>query len=312
MLNGKHLVSIQSADWYDESDDDKSMAYAKACGIEALDFNIDHVINPWEFVKGKKYPKCDLPVEEFVASYASLKAASEKYGVAFSQMHAPFPTWFEDNAEATDYLLKVVEKILAVCAYVGCPALVVHPYHSDGAHDKDMAINLEMYRRLMPAAKKYGVTICLENMFRGFNDRVIECCCTSAEDNCYLIDTLNAEAGEELFGFCLDVGHVNITGKCIREYICAMGKRLTALHIHDNNGKIDMHLMPYTQTTGTWNQRLATDWEGFIGGLRDIGYEGNLSFETYMTTHSFPKEVEKEMLSLITAIGRYFRGRIEE
>lgn len=306
----KHLVSIQSGDWYDESDDDKSMAIAKECGIEAIDFNIDHVINPWEFVKGKKYPNCDKSVEDFVADYAPLKAAAEKYGIAFSQMHAPFPTWFEGNEEATDYLLKVVEKVIAVCAYVNCPAVVVHPYAS-GDHDKDMAINLEMYRRLMPTAKKYGVKVCLENMFRTFNGHVIECCCTSAEDNCYLIDALNAEAGEDVFGFCLDIGHANITGRIVRDYINKLGKRLTILHIHDNDGNGDKHTMPYTQTSDIWGNELATDWEGFLAGLRDIGYEGNLSFETCKTTWLFPKELEKDLLTFITAIGRYFRTRIE-
>lgn len=307
----KHLVSIQSGDWYDESNDDKSMARAKECGIEALDFNIDHVINPWEYVKGKQYPLCDKPATEFVMHFAPLKAAAEKYGIAFSQMHAPFPTWFEDNPEATEYLLSVVDKIVAVCAFVGCPALVVHPYYS-GDNAKDREINLAMYRRLMPKAKEYGVKICLENAFLTFNGRIIECYCTGAEANCELIDFLNAEAGEEIFGFCLDVGHANITGKDLRAYINTLGKRLTILHIHDNDGQGDKHMIPYTQGTGIWANELATDWEGFLAGLRDIGYEGNLSFETFKGIKHLPKEVEKEALSLLTAIGRYFRSRIEE
>lgn len=307
----KHLISIQSGDWYDEENDEKSMAIAQECGIEALDFNIDHVINPAEYVKGKEFPLCDKPTEEFVENFAPLKAAAEKYGIAFSQMHAPFPTWYEDNAAATDYLLSVVEKILAVCAFVGCPALVVHPYNS-GCRKKDIEINLEMYRRLMPAAKKYGVRVCLENLFSVFKGHVIEGVCTNAEDACYLIDTLNAEAGEDVFGFCFDVGHANITGKNIRAYLNTLGKRLTVLHIHDNDGNGDKHLMPYTQTTDIWGSNPGTNWEGFIDGLRDIGYEGNLSFETFKAVKAFPKELEKEVLTLITAIGRYFRKKIEE
>jgi sugar phosphate isomerase/epimerase len=307
----KHLVCIQSGDWYDESNDDKSMAIAKECGIEALDFNIDHVIDPGEYVNGKEFPLCDKPVDEFVAEFASLKAASEKYGIRFSQMHAPFPTWYEGMPEKTDYLLKVVEKCMAVCAYVGAPAIVVHPYNS-GSKQMDVEINLEMYRRLIPAAREYGVKVCLENTFSVFHGRIIEGVCTHAEDSCYLIDELNKEAGEELFGFCLDIGHANITAKNLRAYINTLGKRLTLLHIHDNDGRGDKHLMPYTQTTDLWGNNLATDWEGFIAGLRDIDYGGNLSFETFKATRQFPKDVEKEALSLITAIGRYFRKRIEE
>ena len=303
------LAGVQSGDWYDEVNDDYSMALAAKCGIEAIDYNIDHVINPWEFVKGKPFPQCDLPVDEFVKCYSGLKAASEKYGIVISQMHAPFPTWFEGEPAATDYLLSVVEKVCAVCQYVNCPAVVVHPYES-GQPEKDFAINLEMYRKLMPAARKYGVKICLENTFCVFNKRIVEGSTTHAEDNCYLIDTLNAEAGEELFGFCFDVGHANITGKNIRQYLNTLGKRLTVLHIHDNDGKGDKHLIPYTQTSDIWGAELATDWEGFIAGLRDIGYEGALSFEIFRAGRNFPKEVEGEMLSLVSALGRYFRNRI--
>ena len=93
------LAGVQSGDWYDEVNDDYSMALAAKCGIEAIDYNIDHVINPWEFVKGKPFPQCDLPVDEFVKCYSGLKAASEKYSIVISQMHAPFPTWFEDAPE---------------------------------------------------------------------------------------------------------------------------------------------------------------------------------------------------------------------
>jgi sugar phosphate isomerase/epimerase len=70
--------------------------------------------------------------------------------------------------------------------------------------------------------------------------------------------------------------------------------------------------MPYTQTTDIWGSNPGTNWEGFIDGLRDIGYEGNLSFETFKAVKAFPKELEKEVLSLIVAIGRYFRKKIEE
>ena len=173
-----------------------------------------------------------------------------------------------------------------------------------------MEINLEMYRRLIPSAKKYGVKICLENVFTLFNGRIVESVCTHADDVCYLIDTLNAEAGEEVFGFCYDVGHANITGKVHRDYLNALGKRLTVLHIHDNDGIGDKHLIPYTQTVDLWGDKLGTDWEGFLAGLRDIGYEGALSFETFRASKHFPKEVWGEMLSLVSALGRYFRGRI--
>lgn len=307
----KHLIAIQSGDWYDESNDEKSIALAKECGVEALDFNIDHVISPNEYVKGKKFPLCDLPTEAFVEKFLPLKAASEKYGICFSQMHAPFPLWFEGKEAETEYLLGVTEKCIAVCDLVGAPAIVVHPYFTDN-REKDRKINLKMYRRLMPTAKKYGVKICLENVFKCIDGKMYDCLCSTAEESCELIDILNAEAGEDIFGFCFDVGHANLLGKDMRAFLNTLGKRLTVLHIHDNNGRGDQHMIPYTQTKDVWGATPGTDWESFFLGLRDIGYEGAISFETFRITRHVPKEVLPETLKLITAIGRYFKKRIEE
>jgi sugar phosphate isomerase/epimerase len=304
----KHLISIQSGDWYDEENDEKSVAIAQECGIEALDFNIDHVINPAEYVKGKEFPLCDKPTEEFVENFAPLKAAAEKYGIAFSQMHAPFPTWYEDNAAATDYLLSVVEKILAVCAFVGCPALVVHPYNS-GCRKKDIEINLEMYRRLMPAAKKYGVRVCLENLFSVFKGHVIEGVCTNVEDACYLIDTLNAEAGEDVFGFCFDVGHALLAHKDLKRYVTALGHRIVALHLHENNTEEDLHYMPYACLYRPLSP--TADWEELLDGLHEIGYKGNINFEMERPFYIYPKALHEDMMRFVAAIGRYFAGRIQ-
>jgi len=303
----KHLISVQSGDWYDESNDDKSMAYAKECGIEALDFNIDHVLEPLKLAEGVKFPVCDLPLDQFVAHFAPLKEASEKYNIAIGQMHAPFPVFIPGKDDINDYIHEVLVKIIATCAYVGCPALVIHPYVRESNYEKAIEYNLAIYRRLIPAAKKYKVTICLENLFNSSK----ECIFTNARDAAAFIDRLNSEAGEDVFGFCFDLGHANLLRLNVREFIKTLGKRLTVLHIHDNNGNGDAHLCPYTQTDN-WGTKHTTDWDAFIGGLCDIGYEGTLSFETFKALKFMPRDVEKEALQLIVAIGRYFRRRIEE
>jgi phosphatidate cytidylyltransferase len=52
-------------------------------------------------------------------------------------------------------------------------------------------------------------------------------------------------------------------------------------------------------------------WEGFIGGLRDIGYKGSLCFVTFRVMEVTPKPVWPEMLRTITAMGNYFKARVE-
>ena len=308
-MERKLLVGVQSGDWYNEADDEGSMRYAREIGLEAIEFNMDHLINVADYAKGKAFPLCDKPIEQFVEHYTPLKQASQKYGVKIAQMHAPFPIWYEQDIAVTDYLLRVLEKVCGVCAYIGCPMLIVHP-HNAKDESETLRANLEMYERLIPSAKKYGVTICLENLLAMNGDEIVGGVCSSAKQAVYLIDTLNEKAGEKVFGFCFDVGHANASGINMRRFLNELGDRVTALHIHDNNGKSDAHLIPYTQIRDQWGVELGVDWDAFLGGLKDIRYQGALMFETFRATNHFPKAVEKRALALILGIGEYFRERI--
>ena len=85
------------------------------------------------------------------------------------------------------------------------------------------------------------------------------------------IDELNEKAGREAFGFCLDTGHMLLVGKRFETFVPILGSRLKTLHLHDNDGVLDRHLAPFA---GQLN------WEDFINSMRDVGYKGDLSFET--------------------------------
>lgn len=306
MLN----IGVQSGPWYNEKDPDGSMKFIRDCGFTAVDFNIDTKLPGDAIRKGPLTPFFDQSIEELLEFYRPLKEAAEKYGVSFSQMHAPFPLWIKENEEVNDYMIMVVDKICAICQYVGCPALVCHPItRSEKA--TELETNLQMYRRMMPSAVKYGVKICLENLFTSFKGRIIEGACAGVDEACWYIDTLNKEAGTDAFGFCLDVGHANLVGRNLRQYINKLGSRLTILHIHDNDGREDLHMLPYTYTHN-WGKDLVTDWDtGFVAGLRDIGYKGTLSFETFRVLGAFPRDCWPEALKLISAVGRHFSDGIE-
>ena len=115
------------------------------------------------------------------------------------------------------------------------------------------------------------------------------------------IDELNAIAGEKLFGFCLDTGHLLLLSLDVYDCIVALGDRIVALHIHDNNGVDDEHVLPYT---GVLN------WSRFIKGLREISYKGTINFETCGAHRKFPKELLPSMLSLLADTGKYFDEKI--
>ena len=73
-----------------------------------------------------------------------------------------------------------------------------------------------------------------------------------------------------------------------------------ALHI-----VTDQHKAPYTGTIV---------WKDFYNGLREIGFDGDLSFETFHQTSigEMDEELVAPWLSLIFRIGEHFRNKIQE
>ena len=121
--------------------------------------------------------------------------------------------------------------------------------------------NLETAKALLPYAKKHNVTVCIENM--PFTAAQFSRACRMIE--------LVEEIDHPLFKMCLDTGHVAVFGDDCGEAVKRIGKHLAALHVHDNNGTADQHILPYL---GVIN------WEGFVKALGEIGFSGTLSFET--------------------------------
>lgn len=93
-------------------------------------------------------------------------------------------------------------------------------------------------------------------------------------------------------------------------FLSALGNRLKVLHIHDNDGRADLHQLPFTFTR-TRENVTSTDWEGFLDGLGAICFDGVLSFETAPVLKSFPEAMKDDALSMIAKIGRYFDNELE-
>ena len=300
-------VGTQSAYWFSWKEPDESLRRAKSWGFGAVDFGMPGV--PVNNEAPTSY--YDKPLEEILETMRTFKAAADKNGIVYSQCHAPFPLWVKGCDNFNAYMVTVMEKICAAAHELGCPAIVAHPI-SRTLREVEIETNLAMYRSFMPFAKKYGVKICLENMFSGAGGRLSEASCADADETVFYIDKLNEEAGADLFGYCFDIGHANLMKRNMREFINRLGKeRLTCLHIHDNDGQDDLHLAPYTQVRLRSKCNWSTDWEGVIEGLRDIGYDGALAFETFRVTELTPRELWPASLTYIASVGHYFKSRIE-
>jgi sugar phosphate isomerase/epimerase len=172
-------------------------------------------------------------------------------------------------------VLRVSELDLKATAAVGAPACVIHfPNNTrngkispETMHD----LSSRLYSSLVPAAEKYGARIALETFgaARIAGDRVRDFfACPNEFKKQY--DGLNTK----MKTMCVDTGHTH--GAEIywcpspENMIRTLGKDVTLLHMHDNKGKTDDHLL---SGMGTIN------WPAVFDALDEIGYQGVYNFE---------------------------------
>jgi len=288
------------------NDIDEKFKVLKNAGFECIDFNIDEFLSGAEINSGEFNELFNSDIQAILEFFKPYKEAAEKYGVEIHQAHAPFQLYVDGRDDINEKCYEMLEKSMAICEYLSCHYLVVHPLNLMISRGREYEIseNIEYYKRLIPFAKKYKTVICLENMFSVINRHATEAVCSDCYEAANYIDTLNEMAGEEIFGFCFDLGHMNLLGKYIPQSLRVLGKRVKLLHIHDNDGIMDNHGVPYS--FARWMREPVTDWKGFLEGLKDINYQGEFDFECSTGCNIVPIELLPARLTLVSAMGRYF------
>jgi sugar phosphate isomerase/epimerase len=114
-------------------------------------------------------------------------------------------------------------------------------------------IGINRIERIFSTAKDCGVTVALENV------RV----CPHLR---YVLDNYT----DSHIKYCFDAGHANIWCKDV-DWLALYGDRLAAIHLHDNGGVEDDHIIPMSGTVN-WN-RVLTD-------ISSSSYNGSLTVET--------------------------------
>lgn len=275
------------------------------CGLNAVDFGLDNFYNPWAVARGSKDGLFEKSWDEIISFFRPYKEAADKYGIAFQQLHAPFPAYVEGYPEMTEHMAKdVTVTAIRLCKYFGSRYIVVHPmfasYDKRWEADEEWEKNIAFYSSLIEEARKADVIVCLENMFTS-RARIYEACCADPNEAVAYVEELNTIAGEHRFGFCYDTGHAYLVGHDVYSDLVRLGDVVECLHIHDNDGMGDRHIPAYMGTL---------DFARFVKGLKAIGYKGAINFEASTVNRMFPKEVRPEAYKLIAATGRYFAKEI--
>lgn len=261
-------------------------------GFKFLDFNF------LDWMADEASPFMNDGWEDWILS---AKKTAEENGAVFNQAHAPVPAFQFSNDY--DGLVACCRRAIKACDMLGIRQMVYHAlvYPKDYGFDMSwLDVNKKFFGEIIEDAKKYNVGICIENMWGtwGLLGREQK----TTDDLIELVDSFD----DDIVGVCWDTGHGNLTGNGHNygrnmnpellpygnQYanIVKIGKRLRALHINDNNGMDDDHIMP---GTGTIN------WDDVIRALDDIGYEHSFTLEAHRATNGVPEELKDRAVKLL-------------
>jgi sugar phosphate isomerase/epimerase len=125
----------------------------------------------------------------------------------------------------------------------------------------------------------------------------LENCEENIEQMTAMVDAVDSDK----LGHCLDTGHLNMIGGDQGEYIRKCGEKLIALHIADNLGEHDNHMLPHSAGT--------IDWDAVVAALREIGYTGLFNFEVPGESHC-PLKIRLAKLDYARRLGELMLARI--
>ena len=248
--------------------EERAVEYAARAGFEAWDFSMFAMCR-YDYDK-REIMRTDHPLagKDYLKFARRLRDIGLDNGIVCNQSHAPFPTFCPE-------IRAHYERAIECTAEAGAKICVIHPDNYKSAEE-----NAEIYEELLPFARSCGVKIATENMWcwNKEKDCASRAACSHHDDFVKHIDVVN----DSFFVACLDIGHAEMMGdetsavRCIR----ALGDRLAALHIHDNDLHLDSHQIPFS---------MKIDFGAVIKALREIGYKGDFTLEADAYLGNFTK-----------------------
>jgi len=212
------------------------------------------------------------------------------------------------RADLSELLAQINEESIRLCGKTGCGYLVVRPLFAGVLRGEEWEVNRAYYLRLARIAKENQVMLLLENQCRDFNGHLTRGLCAAGGEAVEWVDRLNAEVGEERFGFCMDAGVCSLCGVGMRDFVLTLGDRLKAVVLRDCDGSQETAQLPFTCIGPGGPQ---TDWLNLIRGLRETGFSGQLILDFSDTAAAFSPLLRPQLMQLAKATADYFKWQIE-
>jgi len=159
-----------------------------------------------------------------------------------------------------DERLEHLKKLVKLSAKYGVPTNIVH-VSSTVSPPPVNAKGIKRFQELRQFALDNGTEISFENL------RLMN----------YLEPVIDAIPDAKV---CIDSGHMVCFTPAVNLWK-SFSSKVNAVHIHDNDGVGDLHLIPFE---GSIN------WELFLSDLARSSYQGNLTLECFMNNYTCSEE----------------------
>lgn len=138
------------------------------------------------------------------------------------------------DGNISEYSIRCLTHGLDVTRALGGKVMVIHtgylPLFSRGGKKHWLRNWAERMPAIVEKAGECGITLALENTWDDVPEVLLH---------------LAGLIGPDKVGFCIDTGHVNVFSRQpLRRWWDALSSRLVALHLHDNDGISDDHIVP--------------------------------------------------------------------
>jgi sugar phosphate isomerase/epimerase len=246
---------------------DRGLEICKESGFDAIDFGFGSYT-----LKEGIYTASD---DEFEAHFAAIKKKADDLELIISQTHGRTGTYWPNDEQHNADVDRYCELDLRASSILGSPSCVIHFINNTrwGKQTPEFLHQTsgEMFDKMIPFAETYKVNIALETFGAAkIQGARIRDFFADPREFKYQFDRLNTQYKT----MCVDSGHTHEAESFWvpppEEMIRILGKDVTILHLHDNNGHYDDHLLP-----GQGN----INWPAVFESLEDIGYSGVYNFE---------------------------------
>lgn len=238
---------------------------------------------------------CNVPAylmdEDWERQIDEIGEAAARHGITFSQLHLPFhknaceelDPRFQTPGFREDFFLSMKRAYLAG-ERLGIPWAVAHvvTVQDNGFCRKDtFDYNHRYYDEYVEFGIRHGVGTAFENLCKVNTPHQKHRYCGHQDDLIEFVDSF----ADPMVGICWDFGHAQVSGLNQSIALRQVGSRLKCVHIHDNLGVNDSHLIPFT---GVIN------WHEIVEVLAEIGYTGVLSMEPGGRAVNVPRAMQEQ------------------